>query len=96
GDGIAQYLPLTIQEVAIKHRTMRIYSSQWMYMIPARLACSTKKMVSEGEPKRLCNPDTDHTVKPHSGKLNYERWFNAFMRIKFSNYQEAVKRSRLA
>lgn len=96
GDGIAQYLPLTFQEVATKHRTMRIYASQWMYMIPARLACSTKKMVREGEPKRLCHPDRDHTVKPHSGKLNYERWFNSFMRIKFSNYQEAVKRSRLA
>ena len=91
-DGSITRLPLTSQEVALKHRIMQTYSSQWMYMIPARLASSEKKMLKSGEPQRLCPEQRDHTIKPHSGKMNYERWFNAFMRIRFSDFRDAVER----
>ncbi len=93
-DGILQSQPLTSQEVSVKHRIMQTYSSQWMYMIPARLACPEKKMLRHGEPQRLCRVDRDHTVKPHAGKLNYERWFNMFMKIKFSDFKDAVEKAR--
>ncbi len=92
-DGLMRELPLTSCEVSVKHRIMQTYSSQWMYMFPARLASAEKKMIKSGEPQRLCPDLRDHTLKPHSGKLNYERWFNMFMRINFSDFREAVERS---
>ena len=93
-DGSILKLPLTPGEISVKHRIMRTYSSQWMYMVPARLASSEKKMLKEGEPQRLCPHQRDHTVRPHLGKLNYERWFNAFMRIRFSDFSNAVQKTR--
>ncbi len=95
-EGIPSQIPLTSAEVAIKHRTMRTYSSQWMYMIPARLACVKEKMLKLGEPQRICPDQRDHTIRPHSGNLNYERWFNSFMRIKFNDYRDAINKFRLS
>jgi LmbE family N-acetylglucosaminyl deacetylase len=94
-DGMELKLPLTSREIAIRYRVMRTYSSQFLYMIPARLASSTVRMLKQGEPQRLCNNSRDHTVKPHPGKLNYERWFNMFMRIKFDDYRQAVEKAIL-
>lgn len=90
-DGLEIKLPLTSLEVGIKHRIMRTYSSQWMYMVPARLATPEEKMLRLGEPHRICGQDRNHTIKPHPGKMNYERWFNLFMRIKFSDFVRAVE-----
>lgn len=91
-DGILRKLPLTSHEASVKHRIMRTYSSQWPYMIPARLASPENKMIKQGEPQRLCHSLRDHTVRPHYGKLNYERWFNMFMRIKFSDFRKAIEK----
>lgn len=92
-DGTLVELPLTSNEISIKHRIMQTYSSQWMYMVPARLATSEKKMLKTGEPQRLCASQRDHTVRPHWGQLNYERWFNMFMRINFSDFRKAVEKT---
>ena len=92
-DGSLVELPLTSIEISVKRRIMQTYSSQWMYMVPARLATSEKKMLKTGEPQRLCPNQRDHTVRPHLGKLNYERWFNMFMRINFSDFRKAVEKT---
>lgn len=77
--------------IACKYKMMKIYArSQWMFMIPARLASSGRRLSQEGEPCRPCPPDRDHTAPPHAGRLNYERWFNRFMKITFRNYRAAV------
>jgi LmbE family N-acetylglucosaminyl deacetylase len=89
------YLPLTEDAISCKHRLMlHAYLSQWMYMVPARLATPRSLLLSRGEPYRLCPPDRDHTVPPHAGKLNYERWFNFFMKIRFDDFKAAVLRTR--
>lgn len=76
--------------ISRKHRMMMTYSSQWLYMIPARLASSATRLRTRGEPYRRCPDERDHAVPPHGGKLNYERWFNAFMRIRFIDFREAM------
>ncbi|MEW6139635.1 MAG: PIG-L deacetylase family protein [Thermodesulfobacteriota bacterium] len=85
-----------LDEMAIdcKYRIMRVYSSQWMYMIPARLASSRRRLRQRGEPYRRCPDDRDHTTRPYPGTLNYERWFNFFMKITFDDFKEAVRRTR--
>ncbi|MFH0823171.1 MAG: PIG-L family deacetylase [Pseudomonadota bacterium] len=94
-DGVPVFhTPLPGDVLRRKYCIMRKYSSQWMYMIPARLACRRIGEPGTGEPYRLCPPDRDHTVRPHVGTLNYERWFNAFMKIRFSDFQAAVQKVR--
>ncbi|MGC8658836.1 MAG: PIG-L deacetylase family protein [Desulfomonilaceae bacterium] len=85
---------LSDPEIDCKHKIMKLYSSQWMYMIPARFASSRQKLRKRGEPFRRCPDDRDHTVRPHSGRLNYERWFNSFMNIKFKDYADNVNKNR--
>lgn len=88
------FQPLSPAEIDCKHKMMNIYSSQWMFMIPARLAQSRTRLSTKGEPYRRCADNRDHCIPPHQGKLNYERWFNSFMKIDFRNFQESVKKTR--
>ncbi len=89
------FVPLTEDAIQRKHRLMlHAYLSQWLYMVPARMASPRSLLLRQGEPYRLCPPDRDHTVRPHPGKLNYERWFNFFMRIRFGDFTAAVERTR--
>jgi LmbE family N-acetylglucosaminyl deacetylase len=82
---------LNEEAITCKHKVMKIYaSSQWMFMIPARLASSRHRLLTEGEPYRPCPPDRDHTAPPHPGQLNYERWFNRFMKISREDFRKAV------
>jgi len=80
--------------VRCKYRMMRTYSSQWMYMLPARLASSRSKLLRLGEPFRPCPPDRDHSEPPHPGQLNYERWFCRWMKVTFRDFRDAVLRAR--
>jgi LmbE family N-acetylglucosaminyl deacetylase len=90
-----QHTVLTDTAVACKHQMMKEYAaSQWMYMVPARLASPRRKLMTKGELYRACPSDRDHTLPPHSGKLNYERWFNSFMRTTFEDYRRAVLKTR--
>jgi LmbE family N-acetylglucosaminyl deacetylase len=88
-------VPLRDDIIRIKHKMMMAaYSSQWMYMYPARAASGVKKLRTQGEPFRVCAPERDHTRKPHTGSLNYERWFNSFMKIRFGDFRRAVEITR--
>ncbi len=87
--------PLNDEAIDCKYRMMRTYSSQWMYMVPARLACRRSFLKEYGEPFRACPPERDHTIPPHSGLLNYERWFNFFIKIRFADYADAVRKTRI-
>jgi hypothetical protein len=73
---------------------MRTHSSQWMYMIPARLACSRSRLSEVGEPYRPFDRKRDHAVQPHEGRLGYEKWFNAFMKTSFTDFKNAVTMAR--
>jgi len=86
--------PLDNDGLRCKYRMMRSYSSQWMYMIPARLACSPSRMKNFGEPYRRCPADRDHAQPPCSGRLSYERWFNRFLKTRFGDFREAVLKAR--
>ena len=86
--------PLHDEAIRCKYEMMKAYSTQKLYMVPARLACPPERLSQEGEPYRFCPEDRDHTVPPHPGKLNYERWFNRFMKITFTDFREAVLRAR--
>lgn len=86
--------PLDEPAIACKYRIMKVYSSQWMYMIPARLASPRSRLLREGEPYRTCPDDRDHTLRPHPGVINYERWFNFFMKTSFDDFRDAVMRTR--
>jgi len=94
GDTPALHTPMTEESIRCKHRLMRIYSSQWMFMIPARLASGKPKLFRDGEPYRAVPQDRDYLSPPHVGRLNYERWFNAFMRIRFRHFRDAVDKAR--
>lgn len=89
------YHPLDDSAVDCKYKIMKTYSSQWMFMVPARMASSRSRLLLQGEPYRRCPEDRDHTVRPHPGKLNYERWFNFFIKVSFEEFKEAVKRTRV-
>ncbi len=92
-DGIEpRFTMLDEDAITVKHKMMRVYGSQWLYMGPARLASSRARLKTRGEPYRPCPADRDHSIPPHPGRLNYERWFNAFMRIRFEDFREAVLR----
>ncbi len=86
--------PLNKSAVLCKHKMMRSYPTQWMYMGPARLASPQWKLLAIGERYRVCPPDRDHSQRPHRGLLGYERWFNFFMKIKFKDYKGAVENAR--
>jgi LmbE family N-acetylglucosaminyl deacetylase len=88
------YNRLADDAVDCKYSMMRAYSGQWMYMIPARLVSSYSKLRRLGEPYRRCPENRDHTLPPHPGTLNYERPFNSFMKIRFSDFREAVAKVR--
>lgn len=94
GGAEPRFTVLNDDAITRKHKMMKAYRSQWLYMGPGRLASSESRLKNRGEPYRLCPPDRDHTIPPHPGKLNYERWFNAFMRIKFQDFRDAVLRTR--
>lgn len=90
-----QYTVLPDTAILCKYRMMKAYAaSQWMYMFPARLASSRRKLKTIGEVYRSCPAQRDHTIRPHAGKMNYERWFNAFMKITFDDYRQAVRKAR--
>jgi len=76
--------------IQCKYGMMRAYSSQWMYMVPARLACPRWRLANTGEPYRAFSKDRDYTQPPHKGTLGYERRFNSFMNIKFRDFRNAV------
>ncbi|MGO9571198.1 MAG: PIG-L deacetylase family protein [Desulfomonilaceae bacterium] len=88
--------PLSDTAIRCKYEMMKAHASQKLYMIPARLACPRGRLTREGEPYRPCPMDRDHSVPPHPGQLNYERWFNSFMKIKFPDFRAAVLRTRRA
>jgi LmbE family N-acetylglucosaminyl deacetylase len=80
--------------IQCKYRMMRTYASQWMYMLPARIACQRSRLSDVGEPYRPIPPDRDHALPPHEGRIGYERWFNFFMGIKFKDFRNAVLKAR--
>ncbi len=87
--------PLNEAAIECKYQMMKIYSSsQWLYMIPARLASPFPKLKEVGELFRECPSNRDHTLPPHNGILNYERWFNFFMKISFNDFRAAVAQTR--
>ena len=86
--------PLNQDAIRCKHRMMRIYSSQWMYMIPLRLATKPSWLRQVGEPFRRVPHDRDYSLPPHPGKPNYERWFNSFMNMNFNEFKTAVDKCR--
>jgi N-acetylglucosamine malate deacetylase 1 len=88
------FCPLDDASIRCKYEMMRAYSSQWMYMLPARLACRRSRMLSRGEPYRRCPDDRDHALPPALGKVHYERWFNRFLRIRFKEFRAAVLDAR--
>jgi LmbE family N-acetylglucosaminyl deacetylase len=89
------HIPLTSEAIACKYRAMRVYgATEWLYMIPARLASPGTMLSTKGEPFRSCPVDRDHTIRPHKGKLNYERWFNSFMKTGFDDFKRAVLETR--
>lgn len=82
------------EAIECKYRMMRAYSSQWMYMFPARLACQRARLLEVGEPYRVVPRDRDHALPPHAGRIGYERWFNFFMGIRFKDFRNAVLKAR--
>lgn len=78
--------------IQCKYRIMRAYSSQWMYMVPARLASSRYRLSHVGEPFRAFSSDRDYTAPPHQGTLGYERWFNFFMGIRYKDFRNSVSK----
>jgi LmbE family N-acetylglucosaminyl deacetylase len=94
-DGLpTRYTRLYDDAIRRKHSMMRAYASQWMFMIPARLACPWQTMLNIGEPFRESPIDRDHALPPHPGQLNYERWFNGFLKTRFPRFRTAVERAR--
>jgi LmbE family N-acetylglucosaminyl deacetylase len=96
GNSSALYNLLDDDDIECKYRIMRTYSSQWMFMIPARLALTRSRLKRFGEPYRPYPDDRDHSVRPHPGTLNYERWFNSFMKTGFDYFRRAVISARRA
>lgn len=88
------YMKLSERAIEVKHRMMLAYGSQWMYMIPARFATSPARLRRYGELYRQCPADRDFTIPPHPGELNYERWFNSFMKTRFADFRKAVEKAR--
>lgn len=89
--GSCEFQPLSQEAVERKHLTMQLYSSQWPYMVCARMATPVSLMIQRGEPYRLCPPDRDYSQAPHPGTLNVDRIFNRFMRWRFADFAAAVR-----
>ena len=87
------YNKLSNEDVDLKYKIMKIYKSQWMYMIPARLASSRKRLTHVGEPYRIAPLDRDYSKRPHRGKLNSERWFNFWMGTSFEDFTKIISSS---
>ncbi len=94
GAGETQYTSLLDPVIDLKYQLMKTYKSQWMYMIPARIACSRTRLRKQGEPFRLVSLDRNFTVRPHRGKLNTERWFNFWMGTSFSEFTELTTKAK--
>jgi LmbE family N-acetylglucosaminyl deacetylase len=94
GGPVVLHNPLSDDAIRCKYEMMKAHASQKLYMVPARLACPRARLTQEGEPYRPCPMNRDHSVPPHPGQLNYERWFNFFMKIKFSDFRAAVLAAR--
>jgi len=90
-NGVCDYQPLSREAVERKHITMKLYASQWPYMVCARLATPVGLMMSRGEPYRLCPSERDYALPPHGGTLNVDRIFNRFMRWRFADFARAVR-----
>jgi len=88
------HVPLPRDVVLRKYWMMQSYPTQWMYMGPARLASCKHRLMTVGEPYRPCPADRDHTVRPHDGQLNYERWFCRWMKISFEDFAAGVIAAR--
>jgi LmbE family N-acetylglucosaminyl deacetylase len=88
--------PLSGEAIRCKYQMMRAHATQRLYMIPARLASPRAALSQVGELYRPCPMDRDHAAPPHKGKLNYERWFNSFMKITFADFRAAVLLTRKA
>jgi LmbE family N-acetylglucosaminyl deacetylase len=87
--------PLTDEAILCKHRAMKVYAAtEWLYMVPARLASPGTTLKTQGEVFRACPSDRDHTIRPHPGRLGYERWFNFFMKTGFEDFKQAVLQAR--
>ncbi len=95
-EGELPHTPLDLDSIDRKYRMMTAYSSQWMYMVPARLASSRSRLSTRGEVYRRIPEDRDHTIPPHPGTLHYERRFCSFMKIRFRDFRDAVRQCRQA
>jgi LmbE family N-acetylglucosaminyl deacetylase len=96
GDTTVLHMPLPDSAIRCRLRVLRAYPSQWVFMVPLRLATSRSRLRRIGEQFRPCPVDRDHTVRPHSGKLSYERWINSFMKVGFAEFRTAVIHARAA
>jgi LmbE family N-acetylglucosaminyl deacetylase len=95
GNSPVLYAPLTDEAILCKHRAMKIYAAtEWLYMVPALLASPSAMLKTKGEPLRACPTERDHTIRPHPGRLGYERWFNFFMKTGFEDFRRAVLGAR--
>ncbi len=91
-EGDLLYTRLDPDSIDCKYRMMRAYSSQWMYMVPARLASPRSWLAGKGEVYRQFFTDRDWTIPPHAGTLNYERSFSSWMKIRFTDFRDAVQK----
>lgn len=84
--------PLLPAHVRCKFAMMRCYASQWMDMLPFRLAMPAGRYLLHGEPLAPLPADRDYSMPPHPGELNYER--NPGTQ-RFADFAAAVARLRV-
>lgn len=90
------YVRLTEEAAAFKFQLVRLYVSQWMVLTPIFLYASERRMLRLGEPFREVPRDRDHTVQPHPGCVQTDRWFNRFMKYRFREFAAYVAATRCA
>lgn len=73
GRGDVAHVPLERDHLRRKFAMMRAYRSQWMDMLPFRLAMPGWRYARQGEPCAPLPPERDYSISPHPGRLNYER-----------------------
>ena len=83
--------PLLPAHLRCKFAMMRCYASQWMDMLPFRLAMSPSRYLLRGEPLAPLPAQRDYSMPPHPGELNYER--NPGTQ-RFADFAAAVARLR--
>lgn len=81
---------LSAEALERKRLTMQLYASQWPYMWVANWVTGRRLW----EPYRLCPPERDHRLPPHSGSLNIDRIYNRFMRYRFADFARQVEKVR--